>query len=289
MRRALVVRIGALGDLILTRRLTYSLSLAGFRSTLFAPARHVSLLLADPWIEAVLDSESPRFAPVFSGAWPEAGDVFDIALVISNSPGLAEAAGLAAATVIRVSPEPWRNGASIARQWAERAGPFCEPFFGALPRLGTSEDRALVPGASLIHPGSGSPRKNWPVERFIELSRRLGASGHQVAWILGPAEADLPADVPSSRMIVRPSLEALAATLARSTLFIGNDSGVSHLAAAVGAFTLTLFGPTNAAVWRPDGPRVRVVRAESGSMKDIPVETVLAAAGDLARLGTTAP
>ena len=77
----------------------------------------------------------------------------------------------------------------------------------------------------------------------------------------------------------RPSLQALAATLATSRLFIGNDSGVSHLAGAVGAATVTLFGPTRGEVWGPDGPRVQVVRASSGALDDIPVRAVLDALG----------
>jgi hypothetical protein len=47
---------------------------------------------------------------------------------------------------------------------------------------------------------------------------------------------------------------------------------------------VAVFGPTSAMVWRPDGPRVETVRASSGRLADLPVEAVLAAAGDLARL-----
>ena len=131
-RRALVIRIGALGDVILTRRLTYSLSLAGVRSTLLAPGRHASLLLGDPWIDAVLDSESGAFAPAFAGSWPKEAR-FDMAVLISNSADLEKAAGLAAAKVIRLPPEPGRDDVPIARQWAEAARGVCLPFTGALP------------------------------------------------------------------------------------------------------------------------------------------------------------
>ena len=272
-----MIRIGALGDVLLTRRLTYSLFLAGLRSTLLAPARHASLLLADPWIEAVLDSESPHFAPAFAGSWPkEAG--FDVAVLISNSADLEKAAGLAAAKVIRLSPEPVRDDLPIALQWAEAARAVCLPFTGALPSLETTAREAITTGATLIHPGSGSPAKNWPIERFALLGRRLEALGHRVAWIRGPAETGLPAGIPPDQVIDRPSLRALAATLARSRVFIGNDSGVSHLAGAAGAPTLVLFGPTRASVWSPDGPRVKALSSTSGGLSDIPVEAVIAAA-----------
>lgn len=279
-----MIRIGALGDVLLTRRLTYSLSLAGFQSTLLAPGRHASLLLADPWIEAVLDSESPRFAGAFNGSWPaESG--FDVAVLISNSDDLESAARLAAADVIRVPPEPARDDAPIARQWADAARAVCLPFTGVLPLLETKAREAITSGATLIHPGSGSRAKNWPIDRFIELTGRLEALGHRVVWIRGPAEADLPAGIPPDQVIDRPSLRALAATLARSRVFIGNDSGVSHLAGAAGAPTLVLFGPTRASVWRPDGPRVHVVPARRGKLSSIRVEDVVAAVDNVARLG----
>jgi ADP-heptose:LPS heptosyltransferase len=279
-RRALVIRIGALGDVLLTRRLCYSLSLGGYRSTLLAPGRHASLLLADPWIDAILDSESPPFAGAFAGSWPAEG-VFDLAVLISKSRDLEKAARLAATNVIRLSPDPERDDEPIAQQWADAARAVCVPFTGALPLLATTARDAITSGATLIHPGSGSRGKNWPMERFAELRRRLEALGHRVVWIRGPAEPDLPAEIPPDRVIDQPSLRALAATLARSKVFIGNDSGVSHLAGAAGAPTLVLFGPTSASVWRPDGPRVHVVPARRGKLAYIQVEDVVAAADNV--------
>jgi ADP-heptose:LPS heptosyltransferase len=275
-----VVRIGALGDVLLTRRLTFSLSRAGIRSTLLAPARHASLLLHDPWIDAVFDSESPRFAEAFAGRWPEDAGAFDLAVVISRAASLTDATRRAAARVIVVSPEPERADLSIAQQWTQAVDAECEPFLGVLPGLAVAEHAPLVKGATLIHPGSGSPRKNWPIARFRELSRELLALGHLVAWIRGPAEPGN--DFPPSGVesIDRPSLPSLARTLAAARLFIGNDSGVSHLAAAVGAPTVALFGPTSSQAWSPDGARVQVVRSTSGAMEDLPLGAVLKAAAD---------
>jgi ADP-heptose:LPS heptosyltransferase len=283
-RRALVARIGALGDILLTRRLTFSLSLAGLRSTLFAPSRHASVLLADPWIDAVLDSESPRFAEAFIGSWPDEGG-FEAAIVISDSRDLEAAGRRAAGRVLRLSPVPVRDDTPIFKQWTRGASTLFPPVEHTLPILPTNAAEALVSGATLIHPGSGSPQKNWSVERFVELGKRLEALGHQVAWILGPAEAGFASALPG-RIIDRPSLPALAATLARSRLFVGNDSGVSHLAAATGAPTLVLFGPTSASVWRPDGRRVGIVQARSGAFADLQVDEVVAASVNLADWGS---
>ena len=282
-RRALVVRIGALGDVLLTRRLTYSLSLAGFRSTLFAPARHASVLLSDAWVDAILDSESPRFASVFGGEWPEA-DRFDLAVVLSNSADLAQAVRPVASAIIQFPPGPTRNDQPISRQWAEGLTSVGAVFVGPLPRLETGAAAPIPPGATVIHPGSGSPQKNWPLERFIELGRKLGERGHRAAWIRGPAEPELDGVGVGIEVIDRPTIHVLAATLAGSSLFIGNDSGVSHLAAAVGAPTLVIFGPTDPAVWAPDGTGVETLRSSDGDLAGISVGRVIAAA---ARLGPT--
>lgn len=271
-----MIRIGALGDVLLTRRLTYSLHRSGFRTTLLAPARHATLLLADPWIDGVLDSEAPALAAAFAGSWPESAGRFDVAVVISSSHDLIDAAKQAATESIRVPSAPVREDALISMQWSEAAATLAAPFAGVMPCLATRAQEATLPGATLIHPGSGSPRKNWPLERFVELSRNLEILGQRVVWIRGPAEMARPESW-SGETIDRPSLQSLAATLADSRLFIGNDSGVSHLAGAVGASTVTLFGPTRGEVWRPDGPRVQVVPASSGALDDISVGAVLRA------------
>ena len=80
---------------------------------------------------------------------------------------------------------------------------------------------------------------------------------------------------------------ALGFVLGQASLYLGNDSGVSHLAAAWGAPGLVLFGPTDPACWRPLGPAVDVLRAEGGRLDELPVETVVAAA--LRRQTPTSP
>lgn len=273
-QRALVIRIGALGDVLLTRRLTYSLQRAGLRSTLMTPARHASILLADPWIEGIMDSEAPTSAAAFAGEWPRSAGRFEVAVVISRSTDLVDAARQAARVTIQIPPPPVRNDSPVSVQWAEAARDLCDPFTGVMAPLATRTQDARVVDATLVHPGSGSPRKNWPTDRFLELSRKLTARGERMVWVRGPAEMAQP-DGWEGERLDRPSLSTLAATLAASRRFVGNDSGVSHLAAAVGTPTIALFGPTPASVWRPDGPRVRVVDSTDGTMNGVSVEAVL--------------
>jgi ADP-heptose:LPS heptosyltransferase len=112
------------------------------------------------------------------------------------------------------------------------------------------------------HLGSGSTRKNWPAPNFAGLRQWFECSqGIPVLMIAGPAEEEIAE--PSFRAPVARNLPLnfLAAILARCRGYGGNDSGITHLAAAVGTPTLALFGPTEPEVWAPRGPRVLVLKA----------------------------
>ncbi|HEV3112237.1 MAG TPA: glycosyltransferase family 9 protein [Candidatus Binataceae bacterium] len=104
----------------------------------------------------------------------------------------------------------------------------------------------------LLMPGSGSPAKNWPAENYLQLARRL-AQSTAVLTVLGPAEAHLERDFSELPIISNPALGALAGLARLSSAFVGNDSGVSHLAAAAGSRGVVIFGPTDPARWRPSG------------------------------------
>jgi ADP-heptose:LPS heptosyltransferase len=106
---------------------------------------------------------------------------------------------------------------------------------------------------AVIHPFSGGARKNWPLAKFQALAQAIGRT-MPVEWCAGPDDPPLDGAV---RII---DLYELACWLAQARLYIGNDSGITHLAAAAGAPVLALFGPTDPAVWAPRGPHVRVVR-----------------------------
>ena len=113
-----------------------------------------------------------------------------------------------------------------------------------------------------IFPGSGSPAKNWPLDKFTMLARKLSESA-SVVFILGPAESAMEKTIRGSDWPVLKNLElGTVAGIARlARCFVGNDSGVSHLAAAVDAPGVVIFGATDSKRWRPLG-RVVVVDAE---------------------------
>lgn len=117
-----------------------------------------------------------------------------------------------------------------------------------------------------IHPGSGSPHKNWPLKRFLETAVEIKKSKNiQPIFLLGPVEED--AD-PISIMTIQAqdfpiirdlSLPVLAGVLSHCMGYLGNDSGVSHLAAALGLPTMVLFGPTDPNLWGPKGNTVKSI------------------------------
>jgi ADP-heptose:LPS heptosyltransferase len=109
-----------------------------------------------------------------------------------------------------------------------------------------------------IHPGSGSGIKNWPVKKFEALAGMIREKGFHIVWVAGPAEEDMSS--PSTDMVIRnAALPLLVHIFARSCLYVGNDSGISHLAAACGAPSVVLFGPSDPVVWKPLGKKVNIV------------------------------
>lgn len=124
-------------------------------------------------------------------------------------------------------------------------------------------------GLTAIHPGSGGVRKCWPPECFAELAEKLHTS---ILLIEGPADAEACSRVRASMSSAVRVVEAkgltlveTAALLEQCTLYVGNDSGLSHVAAALGIPTVAVFGPTDPSVWAPRGRGVEAVCARDGA------------------------
>jgi ADP-heptose:LPS heptosyltransferase len=117
----------------------------------------------------------------------------------------------------------------------------------------------------VLHPGAGAPAKVWP--GMAALARRLVARGLPVVAVTGPAEAA--AEIPGAHAARDLTLRQLVALFERAAVFVGHDSGLTHLAAAVGGPTVALFGPTDPAIWTPVGVAVTVL-AGAGSRESAP-------------------
>lgn len=131
-----------------------------------------------------------------------------------------------------------------------------------------------------LHPGSGSETKNWPIENWIALGDLLLAKSHRLLIVAGEADSARVAplqtawkgeSVQFAENLPLPHIAALLEGIA----FIGHDSGISHIAAAVGARCCLLFGWTDPAIWAPTNPGVTVLRAPDGKMERLEISTVL--------------
>lgn len=141
-----------------------------------------------------------------------------------------------------------------------------------------------------IHPGSGSVTKNWPGSNWRNLGQRLLSAGiaDRLLLVGGEADAEVLTEIKSAfgtsvQFAENLPLPQLAAVLEKCALFLGHDSGISHIAAAVGIPCVLLFGPTDPAVWAPANEDVSVLRPRSARVADLTLESVLETAASRAR------
>lgn len=293
VRRLLVVRPGALGDALLTRPALLALRrrFPSARVGLFAHGPAARLLESEGTVDEALAADDPAVVGLFQpdgDASPLTRQRFatcDLAVVWTGQPAapprpVLETLGvptlwadwrpvegrhvadhlmatLASLGVTAVDPDaapslrPSREGQAWAEAW--------------WARLGGAAGGAVV----ALHPGSGSPSKCWSPAAFARVARLLVVQGYRPLVIVGPADeaaagALLAAASEAAPVVVRePPLAGLAALLGRCAAYLGNDSGVTHLAAAVGVPVVALFGPTDPARWRPRGRWVRVLRFDA--------------------------
>lgn len=141
-----------------------------------------------------------------------------------------------------------------------------------------------------VHPGSGGSHKVWPVDCWVSLITQILNSDSDLRMIICGGEADtevlhslrsrLAGDgIFSERLLFAEHLDlpVLGAILKRAGVFIGHDSGISHLAAAAGCKCLLLFGPTDPAIWAPPNPGVQILCAPGNKMSNLALPDVLAA------------
>jgi heptosyltransferase III len=289
----LVYNTGALGDFITTLpalrayRRRYD---PGARFTLLGKPEHGQLGIATQDLHGLLDVEEARFATLFAeqprfDRIPELAAVASaIVYATSGSPILRNLRRLSLKALYHQLPFPSHQAAPV------HVVDFHLSLFEPDALHGTQTAPSLMIRASqsgpaqtitdkanqsfaVIHAGSGSRSKNWPLSCFVEVACSLRASGLEVIWSAGPAERNM--DIPSEeRLVTGLPLVELARLLSRADLYVGNDSGISHLAAAVGCPSVVVFGPTSTEAWAPRGQHVRVIRAPGGVLTDLPPSCV---------------
>jgi heptosyltransferase-3 len=128
----------------------------------------------------------------------------------------------------------------------------------------------------MIQPGSGGVEKCWHLDNFLALADELGRQGKKVIFLLGPAELErfgqgaMAGLAASERCLMGLSLTEVVELLQCADSFIGNDSGITHLAAGLGVKTFAVFGPTDPEVYKPIGPTVRVFRSSKSDFSTKP-------------------
>jgi ADP-heptose:LPS heptosyltransferase len=286
------VRAGALGDVLLLRRTIAALRRAGCEVTLLAPAWSGAALVGPGGSEVhrLIDWERADVAPLVAehGLLPDslqrelAGH--SVAVAFTRNDSLVHHLQTAVPRVLHRDPHP-PSGAHAARWLASAleeldldtitAPPLCTATPLEAQRAQEFSDR-LPHGFLALHPGSGWPVKNWPAPLFVELVQRLRPPPPCLV-VCGPADAEAVAPLRArSDVVVAQGLpvRVLGAVLSRAGVVVGNDSGVTHLAAAWGAPTVALFGPTDRVTWAPEGARVRTVQSPTAGMAGISVDEV---------------
>jgi heptosyltransferase-2 len=294
MNRILVIRGGAIGDFVLTlpaikllrdRYPEAHLEILGYK--------HVAALVEKRcYADEVRSIESASLASFFAKDSDLPAELLDyfggFDLILSY---LYDPDGIFEANVKKSGNRTFIAGPSkldnsehaasqLARPLAALGLFLTDPCAHLFPINGDRTSISSLQGNMTFHPGSGSETKNWPIGNWIELGNVLLSTGRPLMIIAGEADTvrthRLKAEWKDKavRFAENLPLPHLAALL-EGSVFIGHDSGISHIAAAVGARCLLLFGPTDPAIWAPANTNVTVLRAPDGKMELLTVETVL--------------
>lgn len=269
--RILFVTSNRIGDAVLsTGLLAYLVARhPGARITIACGPLPAPLFAAVPGAERVIALRKRRFALHWLGLWTQCATRFWDLVVDLRGSALAWCVMAKERRVLT----PERGG--TVRHRVERlaaligADPPPAPRLWIAPSVDARAANLLPPGPAVLAlgPTANWLPKLWPAERFAELARRLTSAdgllpGGRVAVFGAPGERALAAPVvaalPAERtidLVGKVDLPTAAACFRRAALYVGNDSGLTHIAAAVATPTLGLFGPSQPAHYAPWGPR----------------------------------
>ncbi len=285
MKHVLIIRSGALGDLILTLPVLAALKKRydGISIDMMGDPGRLSLLKKCGYVDNVLPVDDRKFTPLYApGGTPRGTALEGLRSYDAIYSYLPDPDGVFAENLRRFASGPVLTGRTrpsggcrihMTRVLMDVLKPLGadtidEPPAIRLPlSVATADIQNLPSDRTLvaIHPGSGGLAKCWSAERYAALIERLIDRGYRPVVTFGPADDTvrrriLPRIPDQDVLFVedRPLVD-LAALYARCHAMIGNDSGMTHLAAAAGTPVIALFGPTDPAVWGPRGKQVRLL------------------------------
>ncbi|GEM_PF-5189692 len=245
--RSLIWVGGALGDVLLGLPALHAIARTGAVTAVMGRAA-AGLLRGRTPADRVFREDDPRLLPLWGPAPDAALELLGhptSGLVVTGS------AGLAATLGVRHVPleAPGHRALRLLHRPPDVAS-LEVPLLSLEPR----------PCDVLLFPGSGGERKCW--SGFEALGHRLARDGRAVQVVLGPDELERgwAARDWGGLTVIAPDLVHTAELCAGARVVVGNDAGTTHLAAVSGATVVALFGPTPVELWRPIGPRVRVLR-----------------------------
>jgi ADP-heptose:LPS heptosyltransferase len=146
-------------------------------------------------------------------------------------------------------------------------------------------DPPALPPYAVLHPFASSAEKAWPAGRFVEVARELRQTGLEPVIVAGPA--DDPAPFEGFRVLRSAPLSQVKALLKGAQLFLGNDSGPAHMAAAFGVRVVVLYGASDPVIWAPWRTESATIVREGG-LSNVAVQEVLGAIQTLRAQATEA-
>ncbi len=300
MNRILIIRGGAIGDFVLTLP-AIRLLREQFPDSQIEILGHPSIAaLADRryYADAIQSIEQGSLASFFirdadlPRSWIEYFGGFDLIVSYLSDPETIFETNLKRCQINRfiAGPSQLKRREHGALQLGAPLEALGLNLQSAAPQLFPSDEdrefaRRFLNGADriiAIHPGSGSESKNWPIESWKKLGDHFLARNFELVVVAGEADETRANFLKSAwqgssiRWAMNLPLPCLAAVL-EDKVFIGHDSGVSHIAAAVGARCILIFGPTDPKIWAPANENVKVIQAPGGKLRLLGVEDVVAA------------
>lgn len=274
LKRALVFHPGgALGDFVLMWPMLRTLLAGGTEVEVISAGSKARLAQRVLGVRGT-DSERPEWTAMWRGP-------ADGAPASRENVGLVVGAGVNAAWIDSarqrfpsaelVTPQGWLDRQDALFLQSRVGSPVPVPRFA----------EAVNPAEVVCHVGAGGGEKSWELARWIEVHRRLDEQGVRVRLVAGEVEGDrwtrerLGTFEQSGGRLLG-SLDELVDVIAPAAVFVGADTGPTHLSAQLAVPTLALFGPTDPAAWAPIGPRVRVLAPPApGAMTWLTPQVVL--------------
>lgn len=234
-KRVLIYRRGALGDTLLTFPLVEAYKKLGYEVTFCGNTDYLLLAKLSGLADEIISSEF---------FYNLSKECFDLKVIISKEGNL--------------SPFP-KDRVWLPEYYLKSLGlplDFSKTLILPLPKRKLIKRGKLA----LLHPGSGSSKKNAPIELFEKIEIFLKERGYEVIYLAGEAETWLISL--KENLFYSTDILEIASVLKEADLFVGNDSGISHLSAYLGVKTFVFFGPTDDVIFHPIGKRVHLIKRD---------------------------